>query len=92
VINLKEREIELVSGGFGPAGAAVGAAIGAAGYLGHAVASGEGSVGGLLGATATGAATGFIAGPIGSAAEAAVLAGTGSYVAFQGGMASAALE
>ena len=64
---LSLREVEDVSGAVGPAGAATGAVIGAAGYLGGASTTGEFTWGGFFTATAVGAATGFVSGPMGAA-------------------------
>lgn len=89
--NLNEKEIEIISGGFGPPGAAIGATVGVATYLGHALTSGEGSFSGLAYAAITGAAVGFVSGPVGSFAEGAALAGVGSYTGFIAGTATGAL-
>lgn len=64
--NLVEAEMIQVSGGWGHAGAAVGAASGAAGYLGQASTSGQFSWGALASATVTGAGLGAIGGPVGA--------------------------
>lgn len=65
---LNIEEVEEVSGGFGPAGAAFGGVTGAAGYLGNAATSGNFSWSGLATATGTGAATGAVGGAPASAA------------------------
>ena len=64
------QEQKLVAGGFGPAGAALGAATAAAGHLGYAATSGNFSFGGFLRDVAIGAATGAVLGPASSAARA----------------------
>lgn len=62
---LSIHDLEIVSGAVGPQGALIGAVSGAAGYVGNAMATGEGDVGGLIGATTAGAVGGFLLGPAG---------------------------
>lgn len=82
---LSISELELIAGGYGVHGAIGGAVVGAAGYIGYEGASESGSFNGFVGAVAAGAATGFIAGPAGVYANAAVAIGVGQ-VSFYGGM------
>ncbi|MCL1141865.1 class IIb bacteriocin, lactobin A/cerein 7B family [Shewanella gaetbuli] len=63
---LSLEELEMVNGSFGPPGAAAGAVIGAAGYLGGAATSGSFSWGGFATAVGSGAVLGAIGGPIAS--------------------------
>ena len=81
---LNVKEIQEANGGFGPAGAGLGAVIGAAGYLGSAATSGNFSWGGLGAATAAGGLSGAVGGPIGSAAARFLL----PRISFMGGAAS----
>ena len=57
------RDCEVVSGGFGPAGAVVNAIGAGVTYTTHSAVSGTGSWGGLALAVAGGAAMGFVTGP-----------------------------
>lgn len=57
------RDCEVVSGGFGPAGAVVNAIGAGVTYTTHSAVSGTGSWGGLALAVAGGAAIGFVTGP-----------------------------
>jgi hypothetical protein len=60
---LKFSELHMVSGSTGPVGAAGGAIVGTAAYVGSTIGSGNGSVGGAINAAAAGAAVGFFLGP-----------------------------
>lgn len=57
------RDCEVVSGGFGPAGAVANGIASGVGYANHSAVSGTGSMGGLALAVAGGAAMGFVTGP-----------------------------
>ena len=99
---LNSQEIKVVSGSFGPPGAAFGAFVGAAGYLGGAATSGSFSWSGLGWHVAGGAVSGFIGGPVASAAVRYALprvafasgaaSGIGSGGGSPGGSGSTALE
>lgn len=85
---LSMREMQLVSGAFGPIGSAIGAASGAATYIGAAIGAGEGSLGVLIGSTVTGAIVGGLTGPAGiSAMQAGAYIIIGTQIGFYGGMA-----
>lgn len=88
------KNFELIGGGFGPVGAAVGAMTGATGYVAERMAAGEEAQLDELGAAAgMGAVSGFFSGPLGSTAlrtgAAAVL---GANVAVYGGIAVGSIE
>lgn len=88
------ENLENVSGGFGPIGAAVGAAAGAAGYVGERLGSRqEGNLVDLAKTAGAGAVTGFLAGPLGSTALRAGAASiVGVQAGFYGGMAAGGAE
>jgi len=93
VRELSMQDMEMVSGAFGPVGAAIGAVSGAATYVGYAAGSGEGSFAGLVGNTLAGAAIGFATGPAGlSAMQTGAYVVIGSQVGFYGGMAGGLTE
>lgn len=88
------KNFELVAGGFGPVGAAVGAATGAVGYVAERMAAGEEADLGDLAATAgIGAATGFVSGPLGAnALRTGAAAVVGLNGAFYGGLAAGSVN
>ncbi|MCY1392050.1 hypothetical protein D3C76_355760 [compost metagenome] len=90
-------DFELISGGVGPVGAALGGVTAGAQYIGYGAARGEGSFIGLVGSVAGGAALGFVAGPAGVGAmqigaSAIVGAQVGMYSGMAGGYIQNALE
>lgn len=63
------KNLKVVSGSFGPVGAAVGAAVSSTGYLAERMAAGEDAhLEDLAAAASMGAAAGFFSGPLGSTA------------------------
>ncbi|WP_157666796.1 hypothetical protein [Aeromonas salmonicida] len=88
---LSIEELELVSGAMGPAGAAVGGIAGGAGYIGYAVATGEGDLAGFAGAVGGGAAMGFL-GPAGGGLALGAETVLATQVGFYGGMATGYIE
>lgn len=83
------RDLEVVAGGFGPAGAAIGAVTSAASYIGHATTSGEGSISDFILYTAGGATVGFFTGGVGGGAVRSIAQGVvGSLVGYYSGVAT----
>lgn len=90
------EDLELVSGALGPVGVIIGGAAGAS-YIGNTIATGEGSVAGLVGSVATGAALGFLTGPASmgamqTAASVILVGTTGFYGGMAGGYVQKAID
>ncbi|WP_438300409.1 hypothetical protein [Pseudomonas sp. NMS19W] len=79
------EDLEVVSGGFGIPGAAAGAVVAGAGYIGYEAMAGGGSMNGFIGTVAGGAAVGFFTGPAGISASTSLAIG-GGQASFYGGM------
>ncbi|WP_143497275.1 hypothetical protein [Pseudomonas sp. Irchel s3h17] len=84
---LSIKDLEIVSGAVGPPGAIIGGVTAAAGYIGNAMATGEGNVSGLIGNTAAGAVAGFVLGPAGlGAGQIAASTAAGAQIGYYSGM------
>jgi|SRR5471032_3555501 len=91
---MRELTIEnftLISGGVGPLGAASGAVVAGATYVGYETINGGGSMTGFIGTVATGAAVGFVTGPAGAYANTAMAIG-GGQLGYYSGMGGAMIQ